>query len=107
VQERKDQVFAEAPQWQAFNVHTGQMLAGLNSPGIAAEAGAYLATFIYRVSDDAAGKFIIDVFSDSSNPKHRTFLFPTPAAGRMAIKSESATVLVAEGSAGRSRRSAP
>jgi hypothetical protein len=70
-----------AAYWSAFNARTHQMVAGLDDPeGMPAAAGAYLATFTYRVPADAAGTFTIDILHDdgsraSSPPKQRTFLF--------------------------------
>ena len=39
--------------------------------------GAYLATFTYRIPEDALGNFAFEVLYDgqSANPKERTFLF--------------------------------
>ncbi len=68
--------------WSAFNIHTGQMVAGLDTAGIAVHRGT-LATFTYRVSANATGTFTIDVRSDHTHPEHRTFLFPTPPTGRI------------------------
>ena len=59
--------------------------AGLDTPGIAVDAGAYLATFVYRASRDARGRFVIDVLHDDTDPSQRTFLLATPANGKIAI----------------------
>jgi hypothetical protein len=67
----------ERQYWSAFNLHTQQMTAGLDSPGIPAAAGAYLATFTYRASRDAQGTFAIELLADPANAEHRTFLFST------------------------------
>jgi hypothetical protein len=73
--------------WSAFNLRTQQMLAGLDDPeGVPAAAGAYLATFTYRVAAEAAGTFTIEVLYDDAGgwtpggapravPQERTFLF--------------------------------
>jgi hypothetical protein len=74
--------------WSAFNTSTNQMLAGLDEPeGIPAAAGAYLATFTYRVAENAAGTFTIEVLHNNDAgdrtpgappraiPQERTFLF--------------------------------
>jgi endonuclease/exonuclease/phosphatase family metal-dependent hydrolase len=84
VEERKDAALP-AGAWLAFNVATSQMVAGLDGPGVAAPAGAYLASFYYRIDRQAAGAFAIEVLHDPVNPAHRTFLFPTPAAGMIEI----------------------
>ncbi len=86
IEPRRDAAFATRPEaWQAFNTTTAQMLAGLDTDGIAVSGGAYLATFTYRVSPDARGQFVIDVRADHTDADHRTFLFPTPANGRIEI----------------------
>jgi hypothetical protein len=63
--------------WRAFNVQAGQMLAGLDGPGVSAGPGR-LATFVLRVSADAAGTFAIELLADPGDAGQRTFLFPTP-----------------------------
>jgi YVTN family beta-propeller protein len=73
--------------WQAFNVATGQMLVGRDQPGLPAPAGAYLATFVYSASRDAAGTFTVA-------PAERTFLFPTPVLSQIEISGVEAAVLV-------------
>lgn len=76
---RRDYAFAETPAtWSAFNKEIAQMYAGLeDGEGTPVEAGAYLATFVYRVSDDARGDFVAEVRYDDSTlfPEDRTFLF--------------------------------
>jgi hypothetical protein len=75
--------------WSAFNIATQQMLAGLDGPGVAAPEDAYLATFTYRASADAAGTFTVELLHDSSDRSHRTFLFPTAANGGIDIRGEA------------------
>jgi hypothetical protein len=77
VQETRDQVFAGRQPWRAFNVATGQMVAGLEEEGIPARAGAYLATFVYRVSSDAEGDFVIELRHGQPFAVNRSFLFAT------------------------------
>jgi hypothetical protein len=75
---RRDYAFAGAATWSAFNVDTAQMVVGMDAPqGVAVRAGAYLATFTYRVPIDATGTFTIEVRYDDSTPTttERTFLF--------------------------------
>ncbi len=96
-------VFATAHHWSAFNRVTSQMVAGLDTPGIAAKAHAYLATFTYRASLDATGTFAIDILRDPANAEERTFLFPTPAHSRIVIEP-AAPLRVKVSSAPRSRR---
>jgi hypothetical protein len=76
---RKDSVFAAAPgPWAAFNRASAQMVAGMDHPqGIPAPADGYLATFTYRVSEDASGRFLVELRHDGakSEGQERTFLF--------------------------------
>jgi hypothetical protein len=76
---RRDYAFAETPAtWSAFNREIAQMYAGLeDGEGTPVEAGAYLATFVYRASRDARGDFVAEVRYDGSTlfPEDRTFLF--------------------------------
>jgi hypothetical protein len=90
------------PYWSAFNLNTHQMLAGLDGPGIDAPAGAYLATFVYRASADARGDFVIELQADRDDRTQRTFLFPTPAGGRIDVQAAPAIIRVSQ-SGGRFR----
>ena len=55
----------------------------------------YLATFTYRVSDDAAGTFTVEPLADVDDSAQRTFLFPTLPNGMISVKLvEPATVSV-------------
>jgi hypothetical protein len=80
------------------------MVAGLDSPGVKAPAGSYLATFTYRASPDAAGPFVIEVLHDAGNPAHRTFLFPTPAAAGIEISASNALVIPVDSAGSITRR---
>ncbi len=81
--------------WQAFSLHAGQMVVGLDSAGVQTAAGAYLATYTYRVGDNAAGTFVIELLADQDDTTQRTFLFPTLPNGQIAVKGiESASVTV-------------
>jgi hypothetical protein len=73
IEARKDHVFTGHESFNAMNVEKSQMLSGVDSAGITAPAGAYLATLIYRVSDNASGTFVVDIKSDESN-QDQTFL---------------------------------
>jgi DNA-binding beta-propeller fold protein YncE len=83
----------DAGLWSAFNVRTGQMVAGVDGAGIAAAAGAELATFVFQASADAAGQFSVVLLHDDSDPNQRTFLFPTRADGKIEITSADAVVI--------------
>ncbi len=75
ITERKDHVFSEVDHWSAFNVHTQQLVAGLDSAGIATGDATYLATLTFRAQRDAVGSFIIDLLADSTDPAQRTYIF--------------------------------
>ena len=86
--------------FEAFNVATGQMLRGLDSGGVRTAPKAYLATFRYRASGDAAGTFVIDVLHDAAS-NHGSFLvsdFTRPIDIR---GSEPAVIEVQQQAAGR------
>ncbi len=70
--------------WSAFNLDTAQMIAGRDEAGIPI-ASSHLATFTYRVSDNARGVFAIELMQDPKDGDHRTFLFPTEAHGRIEL----------------------
>jgi hypothetical protein len=65
IDERWDGAFAgRFDAFEAFNVQTGQMLAGLDADqGCSHKNGAYLATFTYAATQDCGGKFVIDIAS--------------------------------------------
>ncbi len=86
-------VFAGLDFWKAFNTSSQQMLAGLDAPGIAVEAG-YLATFVFRSSPDAAGMFVVELMHDDHDSRQRTFLIPTGPDERIALQSTSARIMV-------------
>jgi hypothetical protein len=104
VHDRKDAVFAGLAPWRAFNIQTGQMVAGLDSAGIAAPAGAYLATFTFQVSADAAGAFTIELLHDENDRSQRTFLFPTPTGAKIQIESVKPAVVTVEPASEQARR---
>jgi hypothetical protein len=93
VDDRKDAAFAGLPAWMAFNARTSQMVVGLDGDGVAVPAGAYLATFIFRVSPDASGIFAIDLLHDNSDPAQRTFLFPTAPGAKIEIVETQPAVI--------------
>ncbi len=93
VEALKSHVFAAADAWDAFNVKIGQMVVGLDTPGQRTNAAGYLATYTYRVSEDAAGQFVIDVLHDDTLTDERTFLFASPANGKIAIDRVTPAVI--------------
>ncbi len=82
-------VFEGTGYWDAYNIVTAQMVAGLDAAGRGVESGGYLATFTYRASKHASGRFAIEVLHDDADPSQRTFLFATPANGENAIDAAS------------------
>jgi hypothetical protein len=96
IEPRKDRAFAGQSDWRAFNVHTRQVLAGLDAPGVKTAAGAYLATLTLRGSKDAAGRFTVDLLHDDTDPAQRTFLFPTPAGAKIDVQSTKPAVVTVQ-----------
>ena len=70
--------------WSAFNLDTGQLLAGIDTMGVPVEPG-YLATFTFRASTAARGRFAVELRSDATDSSQRTFLFPTSPTDIIAI----------------------
>jgi hypothetical protein len=93
IEDRADQALAGPGGWRAFNTSTGQMLAGLDTPGVGVAAGAYLATLTLQASKDAAGRFSVDLLHDDTDPAQRTFLFPTPPGAKIEVESTVAAAV--------------
>ena len=93
VQQRPDQAFAGRAWWSAFNVRTRQMVAGMDSAGVEAAGGSYLATFTFQASFDARGTFNVDLLHDAADAGQRTFLFPTPPHTRIEIERTTPAVI--------------
>jgi hypothetical protein len=93
VEDRADQALSGPGGWRAFNTSTGQMLAGLDTPGVGVAAGAYLATLTFQASKDAAGRFSVDLLHDDTDPAQRTFLFPSPPGAKIEVESTVAAVV--------------
>lgn len=91
---RRDHVFATEDYWAAFNLATGQMLAGIDHAGVASvREKTYLATLVYRVRSISNGNLFVDLRHDRSDPAHRTVLLPTVAGGRIDIETVRPAVL--------------
>ncbi len=90
IHDRKDRALSF--DWAAFNVATSQMVAGRDAAGIATQGG-YLATFTFKASADAVGTFSVNLLYDDTDPAERTFLFPTPANGRVEITDVPAVLI--------------
>jgi hypothetical protein len=97
IERRRDAVFSGESPWQAMNLRTAQVVAGLDGAGVVARSGAYLATFTFRASRDAAGAFQIALQHDRTDPAQRTFLFPTLPAGWIDIRAAEPVVMEIEG----------
>jgi hypothetical protein len=69
------------------------MVAGLDGAGVPTPAGAYLATFTYRASKDAAGAFTVEVLADPQDASQRTVLFPTAADGWIDVESTTPALI--------------
>lgn len=84
IEDRKSAALpAGALRFEAANTTTQQMLAGLDGDDRAVPAKSYLATFVYRVSSDAAGAFVIDVLHDEAH-QHQTY-FVAPNDNRIEV----------------------
>ncbi len=95
VHPRKDRALPGSG-WQAFNVNTRQLIVGQDSPGIAVEGGAYLATFVLRATDDAAGRFLVELLADASDPALRTFLFGKRGDGGIKVGASDGVPVTVE-----------
>jgi hypothetical protein len=88
--------------WMAFNRAHGQMTLGLDAAdGAPVAEGDYLATFTYRASSDAAGRFVVEVLysgsegsagDDAPAPGERTFLFGR-AAGPVGLTGAEPAII--------------
>ncbi len=91
--------------WTAFNVTTAQMVSGTDAAGVTVPRDTHLATFTYRVADDATGKFSVDLLHDHLDNTARTYLFPTPAHGRIVIAKVNTVTITVDDAARTTRRS--
>ncbi len=89
IESRADYVFARRTDvLTASNVDRQQLLASLIGGGMRAKASGYLATLTYRVSDDAAGTFVIDIPLDGQT------YFVADGDGKIELTSTSPAVVV-------------
>jgi hypothetical protein len=86
IEDRPDRLFAGLPAWEAFNLESAQLLAGVDGAGVMAGKRRYLGTFTYRVPADAAHDLAVDLLADHTDPGQRTFIFPDAPAGRVEIE---------------------
>ncbi len=96
IADRDDHVFAKVGGvFEAFNVNTSQMLSGLHyGSDPAATAGkGYLATFTYRVSDNAVGTFAIDILHNESIGD-QTFLVGTGDRDKIEVTGTAPAIVV-------------
>jgi hypothetical protein len=100
VENRKDAAFARTGSLTATNVETGQMLSGLEAnEGVRVEDGSYLATYVYRMSKDAAGEFVIDTLAHDAG---QTYLVG-PNDGEIEIELTRPAVVTAKSTKRRGR----
>jgi hypothetical protein len=93
VEPRKDHVFAGRNSWQASNLRTAQLAAGLDGPGLAVPAGGYVATLTLEASADASGLFVVDLLYEKNDASQRSFVFATPAGARIDIAGTTPAVI--------------
>ncbi len=104
VADRDDCVFVDAGGvFEAFNIDASQMLSGLHDGHVATVAKGYLATFTYRVSDDAVGTFVIDILHDES-AKDQSFLIGAGNRDKVEITDSTPAVVVVTSGTSRSIR---
>ncbi len=106
IADRDDSVFAKASGvFDAFNVDNSQVLSGLHyGSGAVATAGkGYLATFTYRVSNDAVGTFVIDILHNEA-AGDQTFLVGATDRDKIEITRTTPAVVVVTSGASRSIR---
>ncbi len=93
VADRQDAVFAnDADRFDAVNVNTSRMLAGLNHGSVATARRSYLATFTYRASKDAVGVYVVDVLHNA-DLGHQTFLVGPRHTDEIAVETTSPAVV--------------
>ncbi len=93
IEDRKDSVFTDADNaFDAFNADNAQMLSGLFAGKVTTKRMAYLATFIYRASPDAAGTFVVDVLHGDDN-QDQTFLVGAYQTDKIEVAGTQAAVI--------------
>ncbi len=94
IDDRTDFVFdGFAGLFDAYNVEKGQMLAGLDGGSVTTKTNAYLATFTYRASSDAAGTFVVDILRDEA-AGDQTFLISSFADKVEVLSTQPAVIVV-------------
>ena len=84
--DRPGYIFADSVPFSAYNRETRQFFAGLVEPeGTRTGPGAYVATYTYRVPQDARGTFVVEDPKVSSIPFGRPWGFPMQASLPFAI----------------------
>ncbi len=85
VDARDDHAFTDRTFWDAYNLETGQMVVGIDDMGIRSKRERlYLGTLVYRVASKN-DPLMVDLQHDNTDSAQRTFLFATPARGKVAI----------------------
>jgi hypothetical protein len=93
IENRKDHAFVgQDDRFSAFNVGNGTMLEGLEADhGRSVADDAYLATYVFRATADAAGQFVIELRFDS-DAGDQTFLV-APGNGRIDIDGATSAIV--------------
>jgi hypothetical protein len=95
IEGRRDYVFGAEQRYDAVNVAKAQMLSGVETAGVPTKAQAYLATFTYRLSKDAAGAFVVDILRDEANGD-QTFMISN-YTDKIAVDSTTPAVITVVG----------
>jgi hypothetical protein len=103
IEGRDDALLPTDDRFDAVNVTKGQVLAGMDNTASAHRAKeAYLATFNFRLSDDAAGAFVIEALFDES-AGDQTFLVGSGESKVQVLSASTAVVQTSTKSNGRTR----
>jgi hypothetical protein len=93
IEDRKDHVFAGRNDWfDAANTANGQMLSALEAnEGVTLEGRTYLATYVFRTTAEASGRFVFDVLTNDG-AGDQTFLV-APDDGKIEILGVSPAIV--------------
>ncbi len=93
IEERQDFVYADAADsFVAFNVDKSQVLAGIDGSGVATTDRAYLATYTYGISRNAAGTFVVDLLHAEAE-HHQTFLIGAEPTDKIEVNRTTPAVI--------------
>ncbi len=103
IEDRPNFIFSGAGEerFDAYNIDTGQMLAGLFGRSVTPPRNGYMATFTYRASTDAAGTFVVDIMHDDAN-WDQTFLVGAELTDKIELRATTpAAIAIAPRPGGR------